>query len=113
MHELSLCENLLQIIEQNIAGQPCRQVKTVYLEIGTLSCVDPQALSFCFNIVMQNSIAADAQLQIDTVLASGYCDRCQHQQRVSQRYAQCAVCGHAPLQVSGGDSLRITQLEIE
>ncbi len=34
MHEMSLCEGVLQVLEDNARTQGYRQVKTVWLEIG-------------------------------------------------------------------------------
>ena len=44
MHEMSLCEGILQILEEHAARQGFTQVKTVWLEIGALSGVDREAI---------------------------------------------------------------------
>ncbi|MBL8499629.1 MAG: hydrogenase maturation nickel metallochaperone HypA, partial [Nitrosomonas sp.] len=38
MHELSLAESILQLIEDAAVEQQFTQVKTVWLEIGQLAC---------------------------------------------------------------------------
>ena len=43
MHELSLLEGVLSIIEDNADTQGYTSVKKVCLEIGALSCVEPEA----------------------------------------------------------------------
>jgi hydrogenase nickel incorporation protein HypA/HybF len=44
----------------------------VVLEIGRLSSVEPEALAFCFDLVM-GRIAEGARLQIDALPGSGWC----------------------------------------
>ena len=50
MHELSLCQNMLEIVENQCRQHNINQVTDLWLEIGALSCVEPEALSFCFEI---------------------------------------------------------------
>ena len=48
MHELTLCRNMVEIIEQEAVLQSFQRVETVRMEIGMLSCVAPEALHlFC------------------------------------------------------------------
>ncbi|HBO94385.1 MAG TPA: hydrogenase maturation nickel metallochaperone HypA, partial [Gammaproteobacteria bacterium] len=41
MHEMSLCESVLQIVEEEAARQRFSKVKWLQLEIGTLAGVEP------------------------------------------------------------------------
>ncbi len=52
MHEISLCESVLQVLEQQAPVQNYQKVKTVWLEIGILSGIDIDALRFGFDVVM-------------------------------------------------------------
>ena len=40
MHEMSLCEGVLQILEEHAKSQGFTRVKTVWLEIGCLAGVE-------------------------------------------------------------------------
>jgi hydrogenase nickel incorporation protein HypA/HybF len=62
MHEVSLCHNIIQILQQHFAEKIGITVKTIYLEVGCDSCVEKSALTFAFPMVAANSIAAKAQL---------------------------------------------------
>ncbi|MEC7192467.1 MAG: hydrogenase maturation nickel metallochaperone HypA, partial [SAR324 cluster bacterium] len=46
MHELSITQNLVAIVEEHARGQ---RVKRVTLEIGKLSGVMADAIRFCFD----------------------------------------------------------------
>ena len=48
MHEMSLAEGVLQVIEGSAKSNGFTQVKTVWLEIGELSGADAEAMRFCF-----------------------------------------------------------------
>ena len=66
MHEMSLAEGIRQIVEDAGRRQGFRKVKTVVLEIGQLAALEPDSLRFCFDLVMKDSIAEGAVLQIDS-----------------------------------------------
>ncbi|MFA7282673.1 MAG: hydrogenase maturation nickel metallochaperone HypA, partial [Sterolibacterium sp.] len=53
---MSLAEGVLQLIENAARRENFARVKTIWLEIGQLSSVEPEALAFCFDAVTRGSI---------------------------------------------------------
>ena len=113
MHEMSLCENILDILEQQAREQQYHKVSTVWLEIGTLSSVEPEAMRFCFDAVMKGSLAEKAQLEIVLVQGQAWCLQCNKNVIIKQRYDACPDCDAFPLQVTNGEQMRIKELEVE
>ena len=113
MHELSLCENIVQIIEEQAKIQGYSRVKTVWLEVGGLAGVETEALRFGFDVVTKNSVAEGALLEILTAPGLAWCMHCAETVAIEHRYDECPSCGGYQLQVSGGDELRIKELEVE
>lgn len=46
MHEVSLCQSAVEIIEQQARQHQVKKVTGVWLEIGALSCIEESALRF-------------------------------------------------------------------
>ena len=113
MHELSLCESVLQILEQQAEVQHYTKVKTVWLEIGALSGVEVDAMRFSFEVVMQGSIADGARLEIVETPGQAWCLPCGQNVPVQHLYDECPLCGSYQLQVNGGDQMRIKELAVE
>ena len=113
MHEMSLCESILQVLEQQAVAQQYQKVRTVWLEIGALSSVEVEALRFSFDVVMQGSLAEHAQLEIIDVPGQAWCMPCARNVAVEQLYDVCPHCGSHQLQVNSGDQMRIKELEVE
>jgi hydrogenase nickel incorporation protein HypA/HybF len=113
MHEMSLCESVLQILEQQAKAQQFYKVKTVWLEIGALSGVEIEALRFSFDMVVQGSIADGARLEIIEAAGQAWCLPCGRNVVIQQLYDQCPHCGSHQLQVNAGDQMRIKELEVE
>lgn len=113
MHELSLAESVREIIEQAALEQGFARVKTVRLEIGQLSCVEPEAMRFCFDAAMKSSIAEDARLEIIETPGQGRCAQCGGEARISALHDACPHCGSHAMQVVAGDAMRVKELEVE
>lgn len=55
MHELSLCQSAVEIIQQQAEQHGVARVTGVWLEIGALSCVEERAVRFSFDIACQGT----------------------------------------------------------
>lgn len=113
MHEMSLCESLLTILEEHASSQGFSRVKTVWLEIGKLAAVENDAMRFCFDAVTRGSLAEGARLEIIEIPGQAWCRACGRTVAVAERFAQCPDCGGWQLQLTAGDEMRIKELEVE
>lgn len=113
MHEMSLCEGILQVLESEASKQGFKQVKNVWLEIGGLSGAEPEAMLFSFDAVTRNTIADGAILNIINVPGTAWCMQCCKSVTVKQRFDECPDCGSYQLQVTSGDDMKIKELEVE
>lgn len=113
MHEVSLCESVLRILEDNASSQGYSRVRTVWLEVGDLAGVELSALRFGFDAVMHGSLADGARLEIIERPGEALCLSCGKPVRIRQRHDACPACGGYPLQVTGGEQMRIKELEVE
>lgn len=113
MHEMSLAEGMLQIIEDSAKTQNFSRVKTVWLEIGQLAGVEVEAMRFCFDAVTRDSIAQDAKLEIVETPGQAWCMQCSSTVPVQSLYDECPECGGHQLQVTGGKEMRVRELDVE
>jgi len=112
MHEMSLMQSVVSILEEESARQNFTQVKVVWLEIGKLSHVEPEALRFCFDVVIKDTIAEGARLEIVEIPGRAWCMNCSKPVDVTERFDACPDCGGYQLQMTGGDEMRIKELEV-
>jgi len=112
MHEMSLAEGVLQIVEETARQQGCERVSAVVLEIGRLSSVEVEAMRFCFEVVTRGSVADGARLEIVDTPGSGWCMQCSESVAVEALYSPCPKCGSYQLQVTAGTEMRVKELEI-
>lgn len=113
MHEMSLCENILHVLEEQAAAQHYRRVNKVWLEIGALAGVEVEAMRFGFDVVIRDSLADGASLEIVERPGEAWCMQCVKVVPMQQRFDKCPDCGSYQLQVTGGEEMRLLKLEVE
>jgi len=112
MHEMALCEGVLQLLSEEAARQRFERVKTVWIEIGALSHVEPEALRFCFDVVTDGTLAHGARLEILRPDGKAWCIDCCASVALRARGEPCPTCGGYKLQVTDGDQMTVKELEV-
>lgn len=113
MHEMSLAEGVLQIIEDHRRTHGFARVTAIYLEIGQLAGVETEALRFAFDVVARGSIAEGARLEIDALPGQGWCLQCSLAVALPALYDACPQCGSFQVQPIGGTEMRVKELAVE
>ena len=113
MHEMSLAEGVLQLVEDSAKSNDFSRVKTVWLEIGALAGVEAEAMRFCFDAVAKNTLLAGARLEIVATEGQGWCLTCGKTVAIQQRYDPCPSCGGYQVEPTGGMEMRVKELEVE
>lgn len=110
MHELSVTQSIVEACNERAAGA---RVLRVTLEVGTLSCVMPDALRFCYDVVTEGTSLQGSTLEILRVPGFSHCRDCGAEVRMDDMLCTCR-CGSVNLErPRGGDQLRIKSMEIE
>ncbi len=114
MHEITLCQRALELIEQQAAKHGAKRVTGVWLKIGACSCVETSSLAWCCDLVCRGSVADGWRLHLEEHEAECWCVTC-HQSvtLLTQRVRRCPQCQGARLQIVADDGLQIRRLEID
>jgi hydrogenase nickel incorporation protein HypA/HybF len=110
MHELSIAESVLRIVDGHARG---RQVTKVTLRVGHLRQVVPSALDFAFELVAQGTVAEGAALEIEEVPLRGVCRACEADTEQAGFPLRCGRCGGFDIEVVSGEELLVDSLEVE
>jgi len=112
MHEMSLAESVMQLIEDAAVKDKFSRVKTVWLEIGKLSHIEAEAMQFCFDSVSQRTVAEGAVLKVIAVSGSGHCPNCGQNVEIEQLYDPCPLCTSFGVNPIAGTEMRVKELEV-
>jgi hydrogenase nickel incorporation protein HypA/HybF len=109
MHELSIAEELLHIIENRADQEGIQKVDRINLRIGELSGVFPDSLEFAFEVLSKGKITEGAFIDIEMITPKFRCVNCGS--CTVTWAAKCPACSSSDLNFSGGDELEIISFE--
>ena len=113
MHEMALAEGILQVVEDAVLDQGIRRVTEIRLEIGALAGVEPEALRFCLDVVLRDSLAEGAQVDLDLIPGTGWCLACGERVTISELFDPCPLCGGYQVQATGGTEMRVKEIRVD
>ena len=113
MHEVSICESILDILKDEAKKNSASKVTAVRLKIGELSGVVEDALRFAFEVVTKGSIAEGASLVIEEVPLTARCKACGMEFHIVGYAFSCKHCESPEIQVVSGREMQIEDIDLE
>jgi hydrogenase nickel incorporation protein HypA/HybF len=113
MHELSIAESILDAVRKELALHPGTVPMRVGVRIGSMAAIDAEALTFCFEAVVQGTEWDTLKLDTNVVPARRICNSCGHTFVVEDYNAVCTTCASEDTTPDGGDELDLEYLEVE
>jgi hydrogenase nickel incorporation protein HypA/HybF len=112
MHELSVCYGVLDQVEDIARQHDATGVRAIHLRIGPLSGVEPQLLEQAFPLARAGTIAADAELVIESLPIRVRCDTCGAETPATPSRLVCGACGDWHTRLMSGDELLLASVEL-
>jgi hydrogenase nickel incorporation protein HypA/HybF len=113
MHELSIANSVLDAVRAEVQRRPGARLLRVGLRVGELAGVDPEALSFSFQVLVQGTEFEPATLEIESRPRRHRCTECNAEFTIEDYDTACPDCGASRTQCIGGDELELAYLELE
>jgi len=73
MHEFSIATGIVDVVREEATDHGADRVESITVAVGEASHVNPEQLETCLEVATENTIAADATLDIETVEPYGSC----------------------------------------
>ena len=113
MHELSIANSILEAVRKEHERLNGARVTKVGVRIGELAGVDPDALSFGFEVLVKDTDLEPLALAIESVARRHQCSHCRQIFAVQDYRVDCPACGSTETRCIGGDELELAYLEVE
>lgn len=110
MHEVSIAEGILDIVERTARSNAISRVKTVRIAVGELAGIDIDALQFAWASVRKGGPAEKAQLLIERPSGEAWCMDCCKTVPLKRYGDPCPLCGGYKLTATGGTEMRVLDL---
>jgi hydrogenase nickel incorporation protein HypA/HybF len=108
MHELSITQSVVDAVCERAGG---RTVHSVKVQVGALTAVVPEAMLFCFDLVVEGTVAQGARLDIERRPGAARCRSCGADFVLADLILLCP-CGSADVAVTAGRELQILSMEV-
>ena len=109
MHELAITQSVVDMVVERTAG---RRVDRVRLDVGALSGVVPDAMQFCYELIVSGTPLEGSTLVIEQTRGAAHCRSCGQDFALDRLILLCD-CGSAEVDVVAGRELRVLSVELE
>jgi hydrogenase nickel incorporation protein HypA/HybF len=113
MHEGTLTEDLFQHVLIHAKEAGAQRVTRVKVTIGALSDATAESIQFYFSQLAPGTLVQDAELESESAPGTAKCPQCGKEFEIEEMYAACPACGAFPVQVTGGNGVYLSSLEVE
>jgi len=110
MHELSIVQSMMKIIDKYARG---REVEKVVLKIGKMSGVEPHFLKESFDVFKENTICENASLEIIETDIKVKCNECNQVSQIEGFNFQCPNCNSNKTKIISGEEMHIEYIEVK
>lgn len=112
MHELSIAQQIINLVEQYLPNEKQISVKAVKLKIGKLNNIFIDSLKFCYETLSKDTKLENSVLNIEFVPAIIECKDCSMVNEITDEILYCHHCNSFNIQIKSGYELEIKELEI-
>jgi hydrogenase nickel incorporation protein HypA/HybF len=113
MHELSVCQALIEQVERVARDNDACGVVSIVVAVGPLSGVEPDLLEHAYPIAAQGTLAERAALTIERTPVRVRCRSCGTESAAAANRIVCADCGDWQVEVLEGEELLLKRVELE
>ena len=113
MHELAICQALMNQVESIAAERNARSVVSIVVGMGPLSGVEAQLLKHAYPVASAGTIAEGAELVIEDLPVRIRCTECGSESDALPNKLVCKVCGDWRTTLISGDELMLMRIELE
>lgn len=113
MHELSIAQSILKIVEEEAKRNHACRISSIKIKAGELRGIMPESLSLCFDFVSRGTLAQGARIDIEKLPIQGRCNCCQAAFPIENYRFSCPQCQNKEVTLTQGMELSVHEIEVE
>ena len=113
MHELSIAQNIIEIVAEYAEKMNAHRVTEVLIDVGAVSGVIPETLEFAWDLSVKNTIAEGAILKINFIEPKAVCLDCKKEFKLDDIFTICTYCNSTNYDIVLGKELKVKSIKIE
>jgi len=112
MHELSIAQNIIDIVQENLAPDQKQAVKTVRVKVGKLSNILVDSLLFGFEALTKETNLEGVTLEVEQLPLRIKCNDCGKETDLDDYVFSCPICQSLAIKVISGQELLVQEIEL-
>jgi hydrogenase nickel incorporation protein HypA/HybF len=113
MHELSICQALIEQVERLARDNEAQRIVSIVIVVGPLSGVEPALLERAYPLAAHGTVAENAELVVERTPVRVKCRQCAAQTEARSNRLVCGECGDWRVDVTAGEELLLRRVELE
>lgn len=115
MHELSIMTNILDIVLEYAEKYNAGKINRINLRIGEMSDIIPEWAQRYFDMLSKDTIADNAQLNIESIPVRIKCLSCEHEFGFENKNWEfsCKKCNSTDVELLSGREFTISSIEVD
>lgn len=113
MHELAVCNALLDQVTEVARANNVTRVTGVTVLVGPLSGIEAHLLKQAFTVARTASIAPTAELTIKTDPVTIRCRNCDEEHQTTPNKLRCPTCRRPCPELVSGDALKLAGIAVD
>ncbi len=113
MHELSIAQSVIDSIRKNIPSDLLPKADKVKLQIGKLSGIELDALTYSFGILVQNTEFPQLAMEIEQIEGKVLCQTCGTEFTYNKYGIPCPQCGGFSVKIIDGKQMKIINITMK
>jgi hydrogenase nickel incorporation protein HypA/HybF len=101
----------MTLVDMAVERAEGRSIRRLRVEVGALAAIDMRSMEFCFEVCAKDTPLEGAELLFESVKGRARCRACNADVELTQPYGECP-CGSLSLDITGGQSVRLLDMEI-
>jgi hydrogenase nickel incorporation protein HypA/HybF len=111
MHELSIAKDLSVIVIDTAIANNLSKITKVNVTFGELIAIIPEGFEYAFRETVRNSVAANAELNIEILPLKMKCMNCGIDFQPEEKKFACQFCTSTDLVITQGKELFVKSIE--
>jgi len=113
MHELSISQSMVDLVNEQAREAEAREVKKINLVIGEMSGVVGECVRFYFDFISKGTISEGATLSFKMIPTTAKCRNCGKEFELKEFDWTCPDCQGNSLEIIAGKELFVESIEVE
>jgi len=113
MHELSLAQDIVEIVKQNILPEELHLIESIKLKVGDFAGVVADSLEFSFEAITSGTEMEDAKLDIERVPFQLKCNDCGGITSNEFGIMICEECSGSRTEIISGTEMKVIEVVLK